>query len=351
MTDSYSSDTNSYNNSDIHKVPDHQFDGSDISSLESKEKESEGDLPAGVTDEIYKSELSNQKSADAIRERYADDITKQGIITQSVSQSNQTSSEDELSFKVPDFHTAYYAGHEPSLDDLAARDTQKDSFTETEAERFAMRQGLETTIRANARLHEELKYAKRSRQRIGLVAIALSILLATLLYGFTQYPKNRYIATKDNTAICGVEAHQNPNLTDPQIADFAKDAVLQTYTLDYVNYADQVEAAMSRYYTASGRIAQVKAFETAGTLKDIGSKAITLRAGAVNAPRIEEKGIDNSGKYFWVVRFPLVIDSYSGSTTPVKTSKFVASVTVKGDTATAQNPAGLGVEIVNLIPQ
>lgn len=344
MTD-HNQDSSSHN---THNAQDSGENGA--SYVASNQKANQGrqmdvsQYQTGVDGSDYDNELKDLEVEQLIHKRMADAEADKAV-------EPLDHYKGEVRLKVPGVHHDYYANHNPTLEEMRQKDLGDDGFSMEEAERFAMRQGLHSTIVENARLHKDLQDAKKARQRSLLVTICLSLLLATLLYGFTQYPKTKYIATKDNTAICGVDAHNNPNITDPQIADFAKDAVLQIYTLDYVNYADQVEASLSRYFTPSGRQAQVHAFSLAGTLDDVSKNAVTLRAGAANAPRIEEKGVGNDGKPFWVVRFPMVIDSYSGSSTPIKTSKFIASVTVKADTATAQNPTGLGVETVNLIPQ
>ena len=250
-------------------------------------------------------------------------------------------------------HDELYEKHMPSLDllnKLADEQIKPDEFTESEAEHFAARQGLESVIRENARLNEDLRRADKARKRSAFVTIVLSGVLISMLWAFMSYPKNKYIATMDNQAICPVDAANNPNITDVQIANFAQSAATQLYTMDYVNYPDQVEATLSRYFTSQGRVDAVASFEEAGTLTNVATNALTLRAGATHAPRIEEKGIGSDGAPYWVVRFPMVLDIYSGESTPKESKRYIVSVRLRSDTASASNPTGLGVLTINLIP-
>lgn len=264
-----------------------------------------------------------------------------------------TPKEDFVRYKVPGVHDDVYEGHTPSLDmleKLVDKDLKVDDFTESEAERFAARQGLEATLRENARLHQDIIRADKARKRSAIVTVVLSGVLISMIWAFMSYPKNKYIATMDNQAICPVSALDNPNLSDVQIANFAQSAATQLYTLDYVNYPDQVEATLSRYFTEQGRIDAVSSFEQAGTLTNISTNALTLRAGAMHAPRVEEKGVGNDGIPFWVVRFPMVVDIYSGAASPKESKKYIVSVRLRSDAANANNPTGLGVLTINLVP-
>lgn len=261
--------------------------------------------------------------------------------------------EEFVRYKVPGTHDEVYEKHTPSLDlldRLAAEQMKPEEFTESEAERFASRQGLESVIRENARLNEDLRRADKARKRSAFVTIVLSGVLISMIWAFMSYPKNKYIATMDNQAICPVDASNNPNITDVQIANFAQSAATQLYTMDYVNYPDQVEATLSRYFTSQGRVDAVASFEQAGTLTNVATNALTLRAGATHAPRVEEKGIGSDGAPYWVVRFPMVLDIYSGASTPKESKRYIVSVRLRSDAANASNPTGLGVLTINLVP-
>lgn len=283
------------------------------------------------------SEISN--NLDGIKNRIAD-----------AENSSEDLEDDALRYYVPGDHDSYYANHQPSVEMLENIEGGLDALDDEAAREFAIRQGLESTIRENARLSEAIREANKAKIIALMISGLLSLLLIAMVWAFTQYPKNRYIPTKDNTAICNVDAFTNPSITDSTIADFAKQAVLDLYTFDYINYPDQTETTLSRYFTSQGRVDAVRAFDASGLLVHVAEQALTLKAGARHAPRIEEKGITNDGAPFWVVRFPMVLDIYSGAKTPKESQRHIVTVRLRADTASAANPTGLGILSVNMVP-
>lgn len=203
--------------------------------------------------------------------------------------------------------------------------------------------GVGGVIRENAHLTENIKNYRRNFFLSCLVSICLAILVAVLLAAFMSYPKTRYIPTYDNKAICEVTPENNPNITDVSIADFAKDGILNLYTFDYVNHEKQINDTLDRWYTPKGRIDTINAMAAIEILDFVKKKALTLQAGATSAAKIEQKGRTAAGEPYWIVRFPLVIDIYSGGAQPEDTQNYIATVRVVASTASAQNSKGLGI--------
>lgn len=252
--------------------------------------------------------------------------------------------ENTDSLPVPGDDEAFYEKHFESIQHGVK------NFTDEEAKNFAAYQGLQSVITQNAHLTQTIKAVRRQALISMTITLALVSLLVAMLIVFAIYPKTTYIATKDNSAICEVEPRNNPNLTDTTIADFAKDGVINLYSMDYANYENQIDDVLSRYYTTQGRLDTIAALKASGILDTVNSKALTLRAGASGTARIEQKGIGNNGKDFWVVRFPMTIDVYSGMPTPETQQKHMVTVRVVADTASALNPKGLGITSVTLSP-
>lgn len=248
------------------------------------------------------------------------------------------------SLPVPGDNEEFYETHFESV-----QPTVK-NFTDEEAKNFAAFQGLQSVIVQNASLTQSIKSTRRQVLISMAINIALAGLLIAMLIAFSMYPKTTYIATKDNSAICEVDPRNNPNLSDTTIADFAKDGVINLYSMDYANYENQTDAVLSRFYTTQGRLDTVQALQASGILDTVNKKALTLRAGASGTARIEQTGVGNNGKPFWVVRFPMTIDVYSGMPTPETQQKHIATVRVVADTASALNPKGLGITSVTLSP-
>lgn len=210
--------------------------------------------------------------------------------------------------------------------------------------------GVGGVIRENAHLTQNVKNYRKNFFLACLVSIVLAILLVVLVIAISSYPKIRYIPTFDNRAICEVTPENNPNITDVSIADFAKDAVLNLYTFDYVNHEGQINSTLERWFTPKGRIDTINAMTAINILEFVKQNALTLQAGTTAAAKIEQKGRTPNGEPYWIVRFPLIIDIYSGGAQPEDTQQYIVTVRVVASTASAQNPKGLGVVSATLAP-
>lgn len=232
-------------------------------------------------------------------------------------------------------------------DDMAGYDRYPNNSPQAALE-YSAGQGLEAVVREHQQLNSYIDNQRKQINRLLMVSFALTILLVAMLIAFSLYPKNRYIVTNNNEAICTVDPRNNPNLTDATIADFAKDGVIGLYSFNYVNYMSHVEDVLGRYYTPAGRR------DTATAIKEmvdtVNKQALTINAGIMGAAKIEQTGVNNLGQPFWIVRYPMVIDIYSGAKQPTNKQYYIVTVRVAADTASALNPKGLGITSVTLVP-
>lgn len=218
------------------------------------------------------------------------------------------------------------------------------------AKDYASQMATQSVMRENDKLYSDIK-TKGNNLKLSLTVNAgLIVLLILFIIAFINLPKTKYIATKDNSAICEVYPSDNPNLTDATIREFGKDAVLGLYTFDYVNYETQINDVLERNFTPIGRQATNQAMDRAGIIKYVTDNALTFKSSAMNAARIEEKSVNADGKDYWIVRFPMVLDIYSGKLTPIDTQRHMVTVRIVADTASVSNPNGLGVSSVTLAP-
>ena len=276
----------------------------------------------------------------------------------------ELSQKQYLDLPVPGIDNDYYeqsAVDDDNLKHVEQYDTQAGAFMtpeqmtnlspeDKEALLASGQIGIGTIIRENAHLVQDAINNRKTLSKAIFVSLALLVACVGLLIAFLSYPKVRYIPTKDNTSICEVTAENNPNLTDPMISNFAKDAVVNLYTMDYINWKSQSNASLERWFTNQGRVDTIKAIQTAGITDYLEKNALTMRATNTGAPQIEQTGSLSDGTKFWLVRFPMIIDVFSGKPTPEDTQRYIVSVRVIADTASAQNPAGLGVNSVTLKP-
>lgn len=215
---------------------------------------------------------------------------------------------------------------------------------------YAAQMATQSVMRENDRLVEDISNKSKNLALSLAINAGLGLLVLLLFFAFLSFPKTKYIATKDNAAICEVYPSDNPNLTDATIREFGKDAILNLYTFDYVNYEEQINNVFDRNFTPIGRQATAMAMEQAGLLTYVTENALTFKATAKSAVRIDQKAVNSDGKDYWIARFPMVLDIYSGDAKPIDTQEHMVTVRVVADTASVSNPNGLGVSSVTLAP-
>ena len=218
------------------------------------------------------------------------------------------------------------------------------------AKEYAAQMASQSVLRELDRVESDAKTKTKNLRLSLLVNAGLGILVFILFITVVNLPKTKYIATKDNSAICEVYPSNNPNLTDATIREFGKDAVLGLYTFDYVNYETQINTVLERNFTPTGRSAINQAMERAGIIDYVTKNAYTFKASAAGAARIEQKSVNADGKDYWIVRFIMVLDIYSGKETPMETQRHMVTVRVVADTASSSNPNGLGISSATLAP-
>lgn len=206
-------------------------------------------------------------------------------------------------------------------------------------------------LREVARLQQENKALKVRNLRVwtavGILSAAFFVIVSA---GIAWYPKYRYIPTTDNRAICEVSTESDPRVTPATLADYAKDAVVNVYSYDYVNYRETLNAATAKWFTDDGRKAFLRSLDESGNLERVLKGRLILRAMATKVPQLEEEGRRGLQRY-WVVRVPIAIEFYSGGDQQPRTRQdFLAGVTIVQTPASATNLKGIAVDSISLSP-
>jgi intracellular multiplication protein IcmL len=209
-----------------------------------------------------------------------------------------------------------------------------------------------SVIREVAKLHLDVTHLKKRNLRLWVSNFGLGVGTSVLLAAFVfVYPKYRYIPTTDNRAICEVTPESTPRVSSADVTNYAKDAVLNSYSYDYVNYRTLINEAAARWYTDAGRKAYMEGLDSSGNLRRVIDGRMTLRSMATRTPQLEEiipaTGITQS----WTVVVPIAIEFFvSGSEKPLSRQEFQASVKVVRVQASAANQKGIAAESVVLMP-
>ncbi|WP_240533896.1 DotI/IcmL family type IV secretion protein [Aeromonas veronii] len=117
-------------------------------------------------------------------------------------------------------------------------------------------------------------------------------------------------------------------MTPATLADYAKDAVVNAYSYDYVNYREALNATAAKWFTDDGRKAFLRSLDESGNLERVLKGRLILRAMATKVPQLEEEGRRGLQRY-WVVQVPVAIEFYSGGDQQPRTRQdFLAGVTI-----------------------
>lgn len=207
-----------------------------------------------------------------------------------------------------------------------------------------------TVHKENLRLEQNL-YQSRKVVRLSIIVAAASLIgNALLLSAFFQYPKYKTVQTIDNSVICELSPETNPEFSHVALEDFAKNAVLASYSFDYVNYADMLHAATSKYFTEDGKELFNRALNSSGFVNHILANKLSIKAVVLSAPKLENQGRDKYNNLYWIVRVPVKIDFYAGSAMPKASERYIAQIRLVQTKRNAFNPRGVGVKTLTLHP-
>lgn len=183
-----------------------------------------------------------------------------------------------------------------------------------------------------------------------LLAVATAGLCGTLYYFWITRPTPTYIpitsegeTLRDPTnpyeyKIFVMEPLNRPYLNKTQLFQWVVEAAMSVYTLNFVDYEENVQAAKP-YFTDAGFASMVRALNSSGTISTIREKQLISTAIATAAPVIVEEGV-RQGRYFWELQLPLKV-TYEGASELIPVD-LIATITV-ARVPVEENPKGIGI--------
>ena len=160
------------------------------------------------------------------------------------------------------------------------------------------------------KLYKKDSYAKLLLL-VGLLLSIVVVLLLILGYVITHPPQPKYFATSINGRITPLTVMDQPNQSDAAVLQWANQAAIQAYTYNFVNYAQELNAASS-YFTADGWQQFFNALQSSNVLDMVKSKKLVVSAVATRAPVILQKGVVYN-RFSWRVQFPMLVTYQSAS--------------------------------------
>ncbi|GGM26043.1 DotI/IcmL/TraM family protein [Pseudomonas asuensis] len=168
-------------------------------------------------------------------------------------------------------------------------------------------------------------------------ALVLSLLTNSYLAWNVTHVQPEYFAS-DNGRIFPMVPLSAPYRKTADVIQFAKDTLNGSFSLDFLNWRQQLEDQRQRY-TRSGFKSFIDAIQAAGLLENVRTKRMNMTVTANTGVLIKE-GIDN-GQYVWFVEVPIEI-KLAGQTSELPNQRFLAIVRVER-IPTLDSIEGIGV--------
>lgn len=196
---------------------------------------------------------------------------------------------------------------------------------------------------------EELKQVVTRNQfyKDGLHTIFLALLVSlilnftgiyALIYVYSHPPKPVYFPTSATGRITPLIPLDQPNMSDPEIKQWANLAIIAAYSYNFVNYRSELQAS-SEFFTPEGWNTFIAALKSSNNLQAIISNKFVVSAVATQAPVILKTGVYN-GRYYWRIRMPIIV-TYQSSTLFSQTPLVVYMLITR--VSTLNTPKGIGI--------
>lgn len=160
-------------------------------------------------------------------------------------------------------------------------------------------------------------YRDGYRRLLSLVLVLALMLCGSVgwvYYLFTHRPAPRYFATNVHGGLIPLVPLTTPSMSDQSLINWAARAASSAFTLNYVQYRDQIENTKDTYFTSTGADQYQQQLISSNDLAAIVQGNFVVVAQPNAAPTIVRKGIEQIGQqqvYTWHVELPLLLSFHS----------------------------------------
>lgn len=174
-----------------------------------------------------------------------------------------------------------------------------------------------------------------------ITLILLAIQAALISFAFILYSQRtsgQFFGVLNNTPTFEVHALNRPNVSPKTLTNWATLAATATFTLDFVNYENQLNS-VREYFTSAGYDNFLVALASAGTLASVTEKKLVLSAIPIAPSIISWEGL-YYGNYAWQIQVPILVNYLSASAN-VRQAKVISLLITQVPTKEA--PKGIGI--------
>lgn len=172
-----------------------------------------------------------------------------------------------------------------------------------------------------------------------LVLIGLLLSLAGNLYlGWcATHPEREYFAT-DNGRLFPLIPLSRPYRKTADVIQYAKDTMNRSFTLDFLNFRQQLEDTRPSY-TKAGFKSFLDSLKASGVLDSVRERRMNMSISSSTGVLTKE-GVED-GHYVWFVELPIEV-KLSGQTSELPVQRFLATVRIER-VSTLDSIEGIGV--------
>ena len=197
--------------------------------------------------------------------------------------------------------------------------------------------GLEQVVVRN----EFYRDGYRTLLKVALVEglVIIGLIAAMFFVVHVHQPENRYFATTEDGRLIPMVALNQPNLSRPALMSWAAQASTEVMTFGHHDYRRRLQEA-SRNFTNRGWASFTEALENARLIESIEANRQVLTAAPRGAPVLQQEGVNDTGRYQWIIQIPMVLTYESGARVK-NTNVLVTLVIVR--VPRLESPSGVGI--------
>jgi intracellular multiplication protein IcmL len=199
-------------------------------------------------------------------------------------------------------------------------------------------------------------YRDSYRKLLGLTLLLILIIVAlvyVLMYERKAIPEPKYFATTyDGIPLARVPLRL-PNLEPNALLTWATEAIISSYTLNFLNYRVVLQNSRS-YFTRNGYENFLNALKVSGNMDAVKRKKMVVYARIVGTPTIIRDSTSDpsfriNGAYTWQIEFPmaLIYENSNPEDRIIQNSKVTLLVR---RLSTIEAEHGVGIDSMVLLP-
>jgi intracellular multiplication protein IcmL len=151
-------------------------------------------------------------------------------------------------------------------------------------------------------------YRDGYRSAVAALFIVLIIncgLAALLIYQFKNPPQPQYFAVTPDGRMINNYRLDDPVFTDDHVLQWTADAIRETFSLDYMHWAEQLQAVSGKF-SGPGWKEFLKAFKSSNNLETLTKLKMVANAEVTGSPRLVQAAI-LGGHYVWKIQLPILV--------------------------------------------